>query len=301
MKSESRKHTFRTFEFLSDYYKIIMLLKKIFLSLTAIVFITIANGQTLTVGTFNVRYDNPNDTGNLWVNRAPVAAALIQFHDFDVLGTQEGLRNQLDDLKAAMPGYTYYGIGRDDGKAKGEHSAIFYKTAKFEVLKSGDFWLSPTPEKPGPGWDARLNRICSWVLLQERKTKKKFYFFNAHYDHQGVQARIESSKLIVQKIKEIAGNAPTIFTGDLNGSSGSEWYQTLSNSGFVKDAFKLVAKPYANNGSFNGFGKTLQSNEIIDHIFITNQLHVQKWGILTDSYHGKFPSDHFPVLAVITL
>ena len=116
-----------------------------------------------------------------------------------------------------------------------------------------------------------------------------------------MQARIESSKLIVQKIKEIAGNAPAIFTGDLNGAPDSEWYQTLSNSGFVKDAFKQVAKPYTNNGSFNGFGKTLQSNEIIDHIFITRQLHVHKWGILTDSYHGKFPSDHFPVLAEVII
>lgn len=277
------------------------MIRKLLAFIPATFLVILVHAQQLTVGTFNLRYDNPHDTGNLWVNRAPVVAALIQFHDFDVLGTQEGLQNQLDDLKAAMPGYTYYGIGRDDGQQKGEHSAIFYKTDKFNVLKSGDFWLSATPGKPGPGWDAHLNRICSWVQLQERKTKKKFYFFNVHYDHQGVEARRESSKLIIQKIKEIAGNAPVIFTGDLNGSHDSEWYQSLASSGLLKDTYKQVAHPYAGNGSFNGFGSTLMRNEIIDHIFVTAPIKVQKWGILTDSYHGKFPSDHFPVQAVVNL
>jgi endonuclease/exonuclease/phosphatase family metal-dependent hydrolase len=277
------------------------MIKKLALLISIIFICILIHGQQLTVGTFNLRYDNPRDTGNLWVNRAPVVAALIQFHDFDVLGTQEGLHNQLEDLKATMPGYTYYGIGRDDGKNKGEFSAIFYKTDKFTVLKSGDFWLSTTPEKPGPGWDARLNRICSWLQLQDRKTKKKFYFFNVHYDHQGVEARRKSSKLIIQKIKEIAGNTPVIFTGDLNGDHNSEWYQSLANSGLLKDTYKQVAHPYANNGSFNGFGSTLMRKEIIDHIFVTAPFKVHKWGILTDSYHGKFPSDHFPVLAVVNL
>lgn len=277
------------------------MIKKLTLLIPVIFIVILAHGQQLNVGTFNLRYDNPRDTGNLWVNRAPVVAALIRYHDFDVLGTQEGLHNQLEDLKAAMPGYTYYGIGRDDGKTKGEFSAIFYKTEKFTVLKSGDFWLSTTPEKPGPGWDARLNRICSWLQLQDRQSKKKFYFFNVHYDHQGVEARRESSKLILQKIKEIAGTAPVIFTGDLNGSHDSEWYQSLANSGLLKDTYKQVSRPYANNGSFNGFGSTLQRTEIIDHIFVTAPFKVQKWGILTDTYHGKFPSDHFPVQVMISL
>jgi endonuclease/exonuclease/phosphatase family metal-dependent hydrolase len=261
----------------------------------------IVHGQSFTVGSFNVRYDNPRDTGNLWVNRAPIVASLIRFHDFDVLGTQEGMHNQLEDIKNALPAYTYYGIGREDGKAKGEFSAIFVKTAKFNVLKNGDFWLSTTPEKPGPGWDAHLNRVCSWVQLQDKKTKKKFYFFNVHYDHQGVQARRESSLLMLKKIKEIAGNEPVVFTGDLNGGHESEWYLSLSNSGWLKDTYKQVAHPYANNGSFNSFGNSLQRKEIIDHIFVTAPFVAQKWGILSDHYHGKFPSDHYPILAVITL
>ncbi len=278
-----------------------MVIKKITFLTIAFFCMAIVRSQSLTIGTFNLRYDNPRDTGNLWVNRAPIVASLIRFHDFDVLGTQEGLKNQLDDIKTALPAYTYYGIGRDDGKAKGEFSAIFVKTEKFNVLKNGDFWLSTTPEKPGPGWDAHLNRICSWVQLQDKKTKKKFYFFNVHYDHQGVQARRESSLLILKKIKEIAGNEPAVFTGDLNGGHDSEWYLSLSNSGWLKDTYKQVANPYANNGSFNSFGASLQRSEIIDHIFVTAPFVAQKWGILSDHYHGKYPSDHYPVLTVITL
>lgn len=278
-----------------------MAVKKIPVFAIAFFCMVIAHGQALVVGTFNLRYDNPRDTGNLWVNRAPIVASLIRFHEFDVLGTQEGLRNQLDDIKKALPEYTYYGQGRDDGQAKGEHSAIFYKKDKFNVLKNGSFWLSATPGKPGPGWDAHLNRICSWVQLQDKKTKKKFYFFNVHYDHQGVQARRESSLLIMQKIKEIAGKDPVVFTGDLNGSQESEWYQSLNASGWLKDTYRQVKYPYANSGSFNGFGANVQATQIIDHIFVTAPFTVQKWGILTDTYHGKFPSDHYPILAVIKL
>jgi endonuclease/exonuclease/phosphatase family metal-dependent hydrolase len=276
--------------------------KKFIFSIVAILFFFFSGAQKLTIGTYNVRYDNPKDTGNLWVNRAPVIAALLRFHDFDIFGTQEGYKNQLDNIKNALPQYTYYGVGRNDGKDQGEHSAIFYKKDLFKLLTKGDFWLSQTPDKPGLGWDAICcNRICSWVYLQHKKTGKKFYFFNAHYDHQGVQARRESSKLILQKIKEIAGNGPVIFTGDLNGSHISEPYLTIANSGNLKDTYKLVPYPYANNASHNGFGATKDSTNIIDHIFISHHFSAGKWGLLTDTYHGKFPSDHFPVLAVITL
>lgn len=253
--------------------------------------------QELIVGSFNLRYDNPRDSGNLWVNRAPVVAGLIRFHDFDIFGTQEGLKNQLEDIRESLPQYSYYGLGRDDGKDKGEHSAIFFKKDRFEVLNKGDFWLSETPGKPSLGWDAKCcHRICSWTYLLDKNTKKKFYFFNVHFDHQGVKAREESSKLMLQKIKEIAGSQPVIFTGDLNGDHKSACYQALASSPLIKDTYNEVKFPYANNASFNGFGAQLERNEIIDHVFINDNFSVQKWGILTDSYHGRFPSDHFPVL-----
>jgi endonuclease/exonuclease/phosphatase family metal-dependent hydrolase len=260
--------------------------------------------QDLRVASYNLRYINANDSinGNGWAVRSPIIAALIRFHDFDIFGTQEGYKNQLDDITDALPQYVYYGRGRDDGKDKGEHSAIFYKKDKFKLLDKGDFWLSQTPDKPSLGWDATCcNRICSWVYLQDKKTGKKFYFFNAHFDHQGVQAREESSKLILQKIKAIAGNAPALFTGDLNGSQSSDWYKAIANSGLLKDTYFQVKYPYANNASFNGFGATKPgNNEIIDHIFISNDFIAKKWGLLTDTYHGKYPSDHFPVMAEIS-
>lgn len=275
--------------------------KKLFLAVAAIVFIYFAIAQQLTIGTYNLRYDNPRDTGNLWVDRAPVVAALIRFHYFDIFGTQEGLKNQLDDISKALPQYNRYGLGRDDGKDKGEHSAIYYKKDEFNLLNKGDFWLSQTPDKPSLGWDATCcHRICSWVYLQHKKSGKKFYFFNAHYDHQGVQARKESSKLILQKIKDIARNEPVIFTGDLNGSHSSEPYQTIAASDILKDTYKEVKYPYANNASHNAFGAHKNRTDIIDHIFISNHFTAGRWGLLTDTYHGKFPSDHFPVLADVT-
>lgn len=263
--------------------------------------LTNANGQDLKVATYNLRYDNPGDSGNLWKDRRKAVIRLISYHDFDIFGTQEGLKNQLDDLTTGLSGYSVYGKGRDNGKNKGEHSSIFFKTDMFDLLDAGDFWLSQTPGIPGLGWDATCcNRICSWVYLKQKKSGKKFYVFNAHFDHQGVIARKESSKLILHMIDSIAQGRPAIFTGDLNGSHESEWYRTLEKSEVLKDAYNSVAHPYVQNGSFNGFGSNLNSEEIIDHIFISKDFKVESWGLLTDTYHGKFPSDHFPVLALIS-
>lgn len=273
-----------------------MLLVLVTLGLSAGVY-----AQSFRVATFNIRYDNPADSGNLWVNRAPVVSNLIRFHDFDVFGVQEALKNQLDDISRALPEYARYGIGRNDGKEGGEHSAVYYRKSRFNLLKSGDFWLSETPDKPGKGWDATCcNRIASWVYLQDLQTKKKFYLFNVHFDHQGVVARKESGKLMVQKIREIAGNAPVLLTGDLNGPRTSEWYLTIANSGVVSDVYAAVKFPYENNSSMNGF-RIPRGTSVIDHIFMSKPFKAHKWGILTDTYFGKYPSDHFPVMAVVEL
>jgi endonuclease/exonuclease/phosphatase family metal-dependent hydrolase len=257
--------------------------------------------QQLAVGSYNLRYDNLRDSGNLWKDRLLPIANLIRFHEFDVVGTQEGLEHQLQALETTLPEFTYYGIGRDDGKTKGEFSAIFYKKEKFKLLQKGDFWLSTTPEKPGPGWDAHLNRICSWVQLQEKQSGKKMFVFNVHFDHEGQVARIESSKLILRKIREIAGDEPVILTGDFNGDHQSGCYLEMANSGFLKDAYFQVDKPYAPNGSFNGFNSSSIRPGIIDHIFLSRHFQPLKYGVLTDTYQGKFPSDHFPILVKLLL
>lgn len=279
----------------------IMKIKQIILSILFVAMGAGAFAQKFTVGSFNLRYDNAGDEGNRWSQRAPVAANLLRFHEFDVFGTQEGLKNQIEDLSKMLPEYAHYGLGRDDGKDAGEHSAIFYRQDKFKLLGKGDFWLSETPDKPGKGWDATCcNRICSWVYLQDLSSGKKFYYFNAHFDHEGKIARVESGKLIVKKINEIAGSSPAIFTGDLNGGQKSEWYLTLANSGLLTDTYTQVKHPYVNNSSFNAWGKSVDGYEIIDHVFVTKGFKADKWGILTDTYHGKFVSDHFPILVNVT-
>lgn len=273
--------------------------------LTALLLFTFSCGafaQTYIFGSFNVRNDNPGDIGNLWSQRKEVAANLLRFHQFDVFGTQEGKPNQIEDLSTLLPEYANHGAGRDDGKSAGEHSSVFYKKDKFKLLSKGDFWLSETPDKPGLGWDATCcNRIASWVQLQDVKSGKKFFFFNAHFDHEGKIARVESSKLMIKKIKEIAGNTPAVFTGDLNGNHESEWYLTLKNSGFLTDTYNQVKAPYVNNGSFNGWKTPKEGKDIIDHIFVTKGFTANRWGLLTDTYRGKFVSDHFPVLVEVTM
>lgn len=275
---------------------------KIWFAIVLLSFIALnLKAQMITIGTFNIRYDNPKDSGNLWVDRAPIVSNLIRFHQFDILGVQEALKNQLSDIGGALTEYASYGKGRDDGKDAGEHSAIFYKKDRFKLLKSGDFWLSETPDLPGKGWDVTCcNRICSWVYLQDLKTKKQFYAFNVHFDHQAVIARRESSKLILKKISEIAGTSPVLLTGDFNGGRDTEWYKTLATSGILLDTHDKVKFPYENNSSANGF-KTPKGRAVIDHIFMTQHFTADRWGILTDTYFGKFPSDHFPVLAEIEL
>jgi endonuclease/exonuclease/phosphatase family metal-dependent hydrolase len=275
---------------------------KCFISTAALFFMMNAFAQNFTVGSYNLRYENTHDTGNLWINRAPVIESMIRFYDFDILGTQEGLIGMIDDLSKALPQYERYGIGRDDGKDAGEHSAIFFKKDKFTLLNHGDFWLSQTPDKPSLGWDATCcNRICSWVYLQDKKTKKKFYVFNTHYDYQKDLARNESSKLILKEIKKIAGSQPVMFMGDLNGSNETEWYKAIANSGILKDTYKEAKYPYANNPTFQDFGKEISGTELIDHIFVSKNFSVKRWGILSDTYHGKYPSDHFPILVEVNL
>lgn len=262
-----------------------------------------ASAQKYVVGSFNMRYANPNDKGNLWEQREPIIAGMIHFHNFDILGTQEVLIGMLKDLSADLPEYARYGIGRDDGKDAGEHSAIFYKKDKFKLLDAGDFWLSETPDKPSLGWDATCcNRICSWVKLKDKKSGAVFYVFNTHYDYQKDLARNESSKLVLRKIKAIAGkNAPVLFMGDLNGTRQSEWYKTIEDSPLLEDTYKEAKYPFEFNPSFQSFGKRIQQDDIIDHIFASKKFKVLRWGILSDTYHGKYPSDHFPILTEVRL
>jgi endonuclease/exonuclease/phosphatase family metal-dependent hydrolase len=256
--------------------------------------------QEIRVATYNLRMDTPSDGMNAWKHRRENVKALIRYHDFDLIGTQEGFVHQLKDL-CEMPGYAYTGAGRDDGSDGGEHSAILYKTGRFKLLESGNFWLSETPDKPGKGWDATCcNRICSWAKFKDANTKKTFYMFNVHFDHQGVVARRESGKLMVQKIREIAGYTPVIFTGDLNSTPETEQVQTIQT--ILSDSYRVTdMPPYGPVGTFNDFRFDADLNERIDYIFVSGQFSVMKYAVLTDALEQRYPSDHLPVVADVEM
>lgn len=268
-----------------------------------------AAGHSFRIGTYNLRYANHGDSvhGNGWGQRLPVIAGLIRFHDFDIFGTQEGLYPQLQGLRDSLPGYTYIGIGRDDGQHAGEHSAIFYKTAVFTVLDKGDFWLSTITDRPNKGWDAVLPRICTWGKFRENSTGFVFYMFNLHMDHVGVKARAESAKLILQKIREFPAGMPIILTGDFNVDQTSESYALINGSGVLRDCYELSPIKYATNGTFNNFRTDRYTDSRIDHIFVSRQFSVRRYAVLTDTYRTKndstvaarTPSDHFPVTAEV--
>ena len=278
---------------------------------------------TFTVATYNVRNANHGDSinGNGWGQRCPYITQLIRFHGFDIFGTQEGLYNQLQELKQMLPGYNYIGKGRDDGKTKGEHSAIFYRTDKFQLLDQGDFWLSKDETKPNLGWDAACVRICTWGKFKEIKSGFVFVYFNLHMDHIGTVARSESAKLILKKIQEMPKGMPVILSGDFNVDQDSPSYKLLNTSDILQDSYGMSKLVYAPNGTFNDFNPNSKTDSRIDHIFLTDNFKVLKYGILTDTYRsenkGEFnsnaapkelklqensarcPSDHFPVMIVV--
>ena len=271
-------------------------MKKIIITLSLILSIGLSFAQQMNVATFNIRMKTDGDVGNLWQDRYTHLTDLIKFHEFEIFGVQEAFKEQLNDMSAKLPNFKYIGVGRDDGADKGEHSSIFYDTRRFEVGESGTFWLSATDTKtPNKGWDAALPRICTWGIFKDKKNGKKFIFMNTHFDHVGVEARKESAKLILTKAKELAKNLPLILTGDFNIDENNEAYFTLSKSGVVEDTYDLAEIVYEPNSSFNSWGKSIKEKGRIDHIFITKPFKVHKYGILTDTYMGKFPSDHFPV------
>ena len=271
----------------------------IFLLLTATTVISAKSNESHVhkISSFNIRMDTPNDGDDAWPNRKEMVKGIIRFHDLDIIGTQEGFKHQLDDI-LELPDYAYVGGGRDDGKDKGEHSAIIYRKDKYEVIENGDFWFSETPNIPGKGWDATCcNRICSWAKFKVIKTGKEFYVFNSHYDHQGQVARKNSSLLLLEKIKEITGDFPVFATGDFNATPDSEPIQTLSKSGFLLDSYMITKEPpYGTVGTFNSFQLNAPMKNRIDYIWVTSGIEVKKYGVLNDVHYGHFPSDHFPVV-----
>ena len=284
--------------------------------------------QTLTIGSYNLRNKNDWDTsnGNGWNQRLPYICGLIRTNFFDIIGTQEVLNSQLNDLLKGLPEYNYIGVARDDGKTQGEYAAIFYRKSRLKLLENGNFWLSEITDRPNKGWDASLPRICTWGKFQEIKNKKHFWFFNLHMDHIGIEARKESAKLILKKIKEMCDDDIVILTGDFNVDQHSDSYKLLHNSNLLNDSHEVADIRYAPNGTFNDFNPTLFTESRIDHIFVTAPVKVKSYSVLTDTYRvpvaennknlksGNFPKEvslkqyeirvpsyHYPVKVLIDI
>lgn len=260
-----------------------------------------ATGQELKIMSYNLRVDFGGDGENNWEFRRDFLAGQIRFHLPDFIGTQEGKAHQLAFLLKELPNYGYIGISRDDSDTAGEFSAIFFNMAKFRIHKQATFWLSETPGKKSKGWDAALERICTYGLFEELATGKKFYVFNTHFDHIGELARTNSARLILEKIEELnPEKLPVIVTGDFNAEPASNAYATMA--GTMNDSrMASKDKPIGPTGTFNGFKFDEPVTVLIDYIFTSKDIAVRKYAVLNDSRDGKYPSDHLPVLALVTL
>ncbi len=267
---------------------------KYFLSVICCFFLMNIKAQDVLVMTYNIKLDYPKEGENSWTNRKPFFINQLKFYNPDILGVQEALPNQMKDMDSLLVDYNFVGVGRDDGKDKGEYSAIFYNYKTFKILKSSTFWLSQTPEQVSMGWDAVCNRVCTYALLQNKKTNEKLWVFNTHFDHVGVEARKNSARLIIKKIKEInTNNLPVVLMGDFNMEESHESIRYIKS--YLKDSQEISKVVFGPTGTFNGFNFNEPVTKRIDFIFVSPKIEVDKYGILSDSKDCKYPSDHLPV------
>mgnify|MGYP001515223049 FL=1 len=262
-----------------------------------------ASSLQIEWATFNMRYDNPGDSLNNWQYRKDTVCQYILDKKMDIIGMQEVLHNQLEDLKAGLPNYAAIGVGRDDGKEKGEYSPLFYRADKYEVLESNTFWLSQYPDSVGfIGWDGACTRIATWAKFKDKATGKIFMGVNTHFAQGGTYARRESALLIIKKIKEIVGDQPAVVTGDFNVNDQSEAYQTITTNEFVlKDAYKMTDQKAGPNYTFHDFGRyAMEKREKIDFIFVTPQIKVLNTEIAQNpETKTGYLSDHNPHMALL--
>lgn len=258
--------------------------------------------QQMNIVTFNIRFNNPGDGINAWPNRSEMATGLLRFHEADIFGMQEALIGQIENIQKDLPGFEWIGVGRDDGDKKGEFSPLFFRKSKFILIDHGTFWLSETPDKPSKGWDAAFNRVVTWGKFQSKETGKRFYVFNTHFDHMGVEARKNSAVLIRNKIEEMTyqNNLPVILTGDFNLTPDTEPISLIKK--YLSDSRDISEEaPYGPVGTFNGFTPGSEGDNRIDYIFVNGGIKVLKYGVLSDTKDQRSPSDHLPVFVKVQL
>jgi endonuclease/exonuclease/phosphatase family metal-dependent hydrolase len=272
---------------------------------------SIAQHDSFRVMSFNIRLPVQSDGINYWDLRRPLVTSTIRYHEADIIGVQEAFRRQLDEMTSDMPEYAWFGVCRTDGSVQpnpdSEFSAILYRKDRFERLDGSTFWLSPTPAVAGSkGWDAAFPRIVTWAKFRDVISGKTFFCFNTHFDHIGEQAREESAKLLLQKMNEIAGKEPVILSGDFNSTDTSKPYLLLtdpqSTYSMTDGLYVSKSAHHGPMGSFSGsFSLPGVDHNRIDFIFIRNNISVLKHAILSDSWDGRLPSDHLPVLAEVRI
>lgn len=271
-------------------------------SIFTVVFFTCTVGiyaQDLAVMTYNIRLDHAGDNENNWHHRKDELVKQVLFYEPDIFGIQEGLPQQVDYLDENLEGYSYIGVGRDDGKRQGEFSAVYY-SANFKLLDGGTFWLSPTPEVPSKGWDAALPRVCTYGLFERKADGAKFWFFNTHFDHVGEVARVESMKVILKMITEKnKENLPVVFTGDLNVQPHEAPIIEMKKQ--LSDTREIANLAFGPDATFNGFNFSQTPQRRIDYIAVSDGVEVKKYAVLTDSFDQKYLSDHFPVYCELSI
>lgn len=249
--------------------------------------------EPVRVMSYNIRYDNPADTPP-WSARRPQMAGQIAFFDPDLLGLQEALPAQVDWLAHALPAYDHYGVGRDDGAARGETTTLMWRRDRFEPVSRSTFWCSPTPDVPSKGWDADFPRTVTRVVLRDRGDGRLWDVRNTHFDHVGVEARARCADLVAQ-FSPVAG-AEVVLMGDFNAGPDTEPYRRLVASG-LRDARTISPVVFGPDGTYNAFDIAKDNDGVaIDHVFVGPGLSVERFAVPTDSFAGQVISDHFPLV-----
>jgi endonuclease/exonuclease/phosphatase family metal-dependent hydrolase len=277
----------------------------IFYIMTISVPLPAQNSPRINVMTFNIRYDNPDDGEQNWHKRKENVVRMINFYDLDIIGMQEVLVSQLNYLKNNLPQYNTIGVGREDGKEKGEFTPVFYRKSRFKELDHGTFWLSETPDKVSKGWDAALERIATWVKLKDTITGKEFLFMNTHFDHRGQRARVESAWLLKKKIAELGAGKQVILTGDFNLTPESEGIQTLiepDGENTLVNSSIVAEITYGPNWTSPGFdNRPYDQRKVIDYIFLNKINKVNRYAVIAEKLNDLQLSDHCPVFVQVEM
>lgn len=250
---------------------------------------------TTTITSFNIRYGTANDGENHWSKRKGILFNYLASADSDLIGTQEGLAFQFDEVRAKFPQYAMIGVGRDDAKQGGEYAAILYRKDRFSVLDSGTFWFSSTPEKPSADFGNSIRRICSWGFFENKSTKQKFYLYNIHLDHISQVSREKSIELLLEKIK--GHSYPIVITGDLNAGEENKAVLDVKAAGYV-DSFRVLYPNAQSVGTFNAWVGKMEGGKI-DYVFTSQGTDVKAASIDRYNEDGRYPSDHCPVTATV--